>query len=82
MGEEKIVNIVQTLVLIERDESVPRNVRTRVRNAISALEENGAVVDVKIDKALEELSEIDNDPNLSSYTRTQIWNVVSALECK
>ncbi|MEK6922711.1 MAG: UPF0147 family protein [Nanoarchaeota archaeon] len=82
MGEEKIVNIVQTLVMIECDESVPRNVRTRVRNAISALEENGAVVDVKIDKALEELSEIDNDPNLSSYTRTQIWNVVSALECK
>lgn len=68
--------------MIECDESVPRNVRTRVRNAISALEENGAVVDVKIDKALEELSEIDNDPNLSSYTRTQIWNVVSALECK
>jgi len=82
MGEEKIFDIVRTLAVIEGDESVPRNVRNRVKNAIVALEENGSITEVKIDKALEELSEIDNDPNLSSYTRTQLWNVVSALECQ
>jgi len=81
MGE-KIIEVVQALVLIGNDELVPRNVRDRVRSAISALEQNGCGTEVKIDKALEELSEIDNDPNLSSYTRSQIWNVVSALECK
>ncbi|MFH1592412.1 MAG: UPF0147 family protein [Candidatus Woesearchaeota archaeon] len=82
MGDEKIIGIVQALVVIENDELVPKNVRTRVRSAICALNDCGCGTEVKIDKALEELSEIDNDPNLSSYTRSQIWNVVSALECK
>ncbi len=82
MGDDKLFNIVQTLIIIESDESLPRNVRNRVKSAIDALNANGHITEVKIDKALEELSEIDNDPNLPSFTRTQIWNVVSALECK
>ena len=71
---------MEELTEIECDDSVPKNVRARVRNAIIALEENGKAVEVKIDRALEELGDVDNDPNLSSYTRTKIWNVVSVLE--
>ena len=82
MGDDKLFDIVQMLMIVEHDESVPRNVRNRIKNAIEALEENGCIIEVKIDKALEALGEIDNDPNLPSYTRTQIWNIVSALECK
>ena len=52
-----------------------------LKKAIMALESEGKD-EVRVDKALEELSEVDDDPNLHQYTRTQIWSVVSALEEK
>ena len=79
-NNDEIVFIVNELLLLETDESVPKNVRAHIRNAILALEENGKQIEVKVDRALEELSEIDNNPNLQQYTRTKIWGVVSALE--
>ena len=82
MSEEKIIILLSVLSQIENDDSVPKNVKTRIKNAIGALSEKDKCVEVRIDKALEELSEVDNDQNISPYTRTQIWNVVSALEEK
>jgi len=80
MSGNELVFIIDELVLLQSDDSVPKNVRARIKNAILALEENDKLKEVKIDKALEELSEIDNDPNLQQYSRTKIWGVVSALE--
>ena len=80
MTEEKISLIIGQLVVIESDLTVPKNVRARVKKAIFALEDNNYQLGVKIDKALEELGEVDTDPNLSPFIRTQIWNVVSNLE--
>jgi len=82
MDDNKLFTAIQALLVIERDGAVPKNVKNRVRNAILALQEDGNIIDLKIDKVLEELSEIDCDPNLAPYIRTQIWNVVSTLECK
>mgnify|MGYP001588353997 CR=1 FL=1 len=80
MSEDKIVIIISKLSIIGSDLTVPKNVRTNVKKAISALEENGKEQNVKIDKALEALSDVDNDPNIPSYTRSQIWGVISELE--
>ena len=74
-------NIIDSLKIIEEDNTVPKNVRSKVKCAIDALaEENGKEQCVKIDQALQELDDLSDDPNLPSYTRTQIWNVVSILE--
>mgnify|MGYP001568102534 CR=1 FL=1 len=80
--DDKLFIAIQALLVIEKDEVVPKNVKSRIRNAIIALQEDGNIIEVKIDKVLEELGEIEGDPNLEPYIRTQIWNVVSALECK
>ncbi|MEK6934802.1 MAG: UPF0147 family protein [Nanoarchaeota archaeon] len=82
MSEEMVLGVIEGLSQIESDVSVPKNVKFRVKNAMIALEDNGKQLDIKIDKALEELSDVDNDPNLPAYIRTQIWNIVSVLECK
>ena len=82
MDKDKLISILDELVQIESDPSVPRNVRARVKSAIMALEGEDKQVEVKIDRALEELGEADNDPNMQQYTRAKIWNVVSSLEGK
>lgn len=81
MSEEKIVEIIEVLTQIEADFDVPKNIRTKIKNAISALKEEELTMAVKIDKSLQELDSLDEDPNIPAYTRTQIWNVVSLLEC-
>ena len=74
-------NIIENLKIIEQDSTVPRNVRSKIKSAITALEDpNDSSKSVKKDRALQELDDLSDDPNLSSYTRTQIWNVVSTLE--
>lgn len=75
----KIKEVVEVLAEIEEDYSVPKNVRAKVKNAISALEEKNKTVAVKINKSLQELDEISDDSNIPIYTRTQIWNIVSSL---
>ena len=74
-----IEDALSNLNLIEQDLAVPKSIRSRVRTAISALAEDGKPIEMKIDKALQELDEISDDPNIPSFTRTQIWNVVSVL---
>jgi len=79
-GYNKVKDSVEILALIEQDNSVPKNVRERIKNSIVALEEKNIDVAIKINRSLQELDEISDDPNVPTYTRTQIWNVVSLLE--
>ena len=74
------LDVVDLLGQIENDDSVPKNIRIRVRNAINILEGQGKASAVKFDKAIEELDFISDDTNLPTYTRTQIWHIVSLLE--
>jgi len=79
----KVNGALEILSLIEQDATVPKNVRVKIRDAITILEDrNGQSVEVKCDKIIQDLDELSNDPNLPPYTRTQIWNVVSTLESK
>lgn len=72
---------IQVLLIIEQDNSVPKKVRTTIKEAITSLQEqDGKSHEVKIDQVLQQLGDLSDDPNLPPYTRTQIWNVVSVLE--
>ena len=73
------LTVVNSLNEIKEDDTVPRNVRTKIESVVSTLKED-TELPIKINKALNELDELSNDVNLQSYTRTQIWNVMSMLE--
>jgi uncharacterized protein (UPF0147 family) len=73
--------ILETLALIEEDNSVPKNVRAKIKATISLIkEENGVSAEVKKDQVLQQLEDLGGDPNMPAYTRTQLLQVVSNLE--
>lgn len=79
----EITQVLEILSLIEQDNTVPKNVRSKIKSAMTILEDkNGQPIEVKFDKVIQDLDELSADPNLPSYTRTQIWNVVSTLESR
>lgn len=78
--DANIISLVETLSQIEQDDCVPKNVRTRLQNAMAALRENAKDNKINANKALQELDEVSDDANVPSYIRTQIWNVCSMLE--
>lgn len=80
MTEETIKEIIESLLQIQTDLSVPKNVRLKMEIAIKALQDQEKSLEVKKDKSLQELDSLDEDPNIPTYTRTQIYNVVSLLE--
>ena len=80
MTQEIIKQIIELLSQIQTDISVPKNVRLKMENAIKALQDETKTLEVKKDKSLQELDNLDEDPNIPIYTRTQIWNIVSSLE--
>jgi uncharacterized protein (UPF0147 family) len=75
--------VMEILTLIEGDNSVPKNVRAKIKDAMVSLnDQNGQSSHLKIDQVLQQLDDLSDDPNLPPYTRTQIWNVLSVLESK
>lgn len=73
--------ILESLSQIEQDSTVPKNVRFKIKAAIDALQQEKEIaLDLRINKALQELDDLSDNPNIPVYTRTQIWNVVSLLE--
>ena len=79
MEDQRIQNIIEALEELSGDNTVPRNIKTKIGEIIKILKQEEEVP-IKVNKALSELDEISDDSNLQQYTRTQIWNVVSALE--
>ncbi len=84
MIEEAAIQVVlEDLSLIEKDMTIPKNVRGRIKVAMDILGgDKDKNVRLKIDKSVEELAEIADDPNIPSYTKMQIWSIVSQLERK
>ncbi len=79
MDNKEIENIIETLIELEGDATVPKNVRIKIQQIKETLSSD-TTLSIKINKALNDLDEIASDVNLQSYTRTQIWNIVSVLE--
>ena len=78
--KSKISHILEILNEIEMDDSVPKNMRAKIKDMICSLD--GCNEDIIVDKAIQELDNIADDPGLPSYAKTQIWNAVSILESK
>ena len=76
---EKIKEVVSALNEMINDNTVPKNVKSKLQATIAALNEE-AEESIRINKALNELDELTDDVNIEPYTRTQLWNVVSMLE--
>ncbi|MBI2148162.1 UPF0147 family protein [Candidatus Woesearchaeota archaeon] len=80
---EKFNDIMEGLSVIEKDTTIPKNVRIKVKNAIDILaDEQESNVSIKIDRSLQELGDVAEDPNVPQHARMQIWSVVSRLESK
>lgn len=80
MFEEKTKEVIKVLLQIEEDETIPKNVREKVKNTILALQSKEKDIAIKINRSLQELDDVANYPNLQPYTRAQIWQIVSLLE--
>lgn len=76
---EKVKEIIEILIELEDDTTVPRNVKNKIKAVGDMLKGDGDLK-IKVNKVLHELDDIADDPNLQPYTRTQIWNIVSMLE--
>ncbi len=72
--------LIEELCTIITDDSVPKNVKMRVKSALAALKEEDVEDCLRANKALQELDDLSEDPNVPSYLRPQIWNIVSQLE--
>ncbi len=73
----EIIDIIKDLI---DDNTVPKNVKTKLSEIANMLETDDDELSLKVNKALHELDEIASDANLQSYTRTQILGISSALE--
>jgi uncharacterized protein (UPF0147 family) len=75
---EKLNNIVSTLINIKEDDSIPKDVREKISLTISSLTCD-IETSLKINKAVQELDDASNHVNIPSYTRIEILNVISIL---
>ena len=78
MNEIQQVKII--LLEIMDDDTVPKNIRNRIGDAVRIIEQGGDDFAFLRDSLNEVLDSVVHDPNLPLYTRTQIWNTVSLLE--
>ena len=79
---EQIQIILEDLSAIEKDSTIPKNVRHRIKIAIDLLNIDDKNLNLRIDKSIQELGDVADDPNVPPYTKMQIWSVVSQLESK
>lgn len=79
MTEEDVKEIIDCLTELLSDNSVPRNIKSKIEDIMKSLAQDSDR-SLKINKALCILEEISDDNNIQTYTRTQLWNVVSMLE--
>ncbi|MFC1752921.1 UPF0147 family protein [Thermoproteota archaeon] len=80
MADERIQNIIEALQDLVSDNTVPKNVKSKLETVMHTLKTDGDDISIRINKALSELDEVSDDTNIQSYTRTQIWNIASMLE--
>ncbi len=82
MLDETLQGAINSLMQIEGDDNLSKSIKIKVKSAMASLNNKENVLNLRIDKSLEELESIADDPNLPDYTRMQIWSVVSLLESR
>lgn len=82
MNGDIFLEIIGILGSIEKDESISKGVRIKIKNTIESLNNENISLNIRIDRSLEELGSISEDPNVPNYARTQILSLVSLLESR
>ena len=80
MVEAEVKDIIDVLLEVSDDNTVPKNVKAKMDIVVKILNDEACELSVRVNKALNEFEEIADDANMQAYTRTQIWNIVSLLE--
>jgi len=76
---ELIDQIKRQMDFLLSDTSVPKNVKSAIKEARDHLNEQGDYV-VRVSSAIYNIDSISNDINLPAQARTGVWNILSMLE--
>jgi uncharacterized protein len=76
---ELIDQIKKQIDMLLSDSSVPKNVKSAVKDAKDHLNEEGDYV-VRVSSAIYSIDAISTDINLPAQARTGVWNILSMLE--
>lgn len=71
---EEIFEIMDEII---EDRNVPRNIRTKIEEALKKVQQN---TDTSLSEAIYILDDISNDMNMPQETRTDIWHIISLVE--
>lgn len=82
MNGNCFIEIINGLNSIEKDESLPRNVKIKIKSAIESLNNETIELNLRVDRSLEELGSLAEDPTTPSHARAQILSFVSLLESR
>lgn len=77
---QDIIDIIDLLKELQDDSTVPRNVKSKLKDMQEVLEKEEGELSLRINRILADVEEIANDINLPMFIRTQIWNLTSMLE--
>ncbi len=80
MNSKRFESVINALVELNEDSSVPKNVQEKVIKSIKILSDEKLAVPIQKSKVMSELEELGDDVNLQTDIRTQIFNVVGLLE--
>jgi len=70
-------DIIEIMESILDDRMVPRNIRSKVEEAITKVKTNNVTT---LSEAVYILDDISNDVNMPEHTRTDIWQIISMIE--
>jgi len=77
----EVIDIIDRLGSLEREDGVPRNMREKIRIACKALSEEETSLAIRINRSLQELDDVSTDMNTPSDIKTILWSITSELEC-
>lgn len=76
---ELIDRIKKQMDLLLTDTSVPKNVKSAIKEARDNLSKEDEEI-VRVSSAIYNIDGISNDINLPAQARTSVWNILSMLE--
>ncbi len=83
MNDEEVAELIDQIKrqidMLLSDTSVPKNVKSAVKQAKDHLSSDGDYV-VRVSSAIYSMDSISNDINLPAQARTGVWSILSMLE--
>ncbi len=77
---ENVADIIELLKELQEDNTVPRNVKTKLSAMQRNLEDESGDLSLKVNQIHSDVEEISNDINLPMFIRTKIWELTTKLE--